>query len=161
MESMDVKSSVVYLLDEVRSLSNALLSLAKSETGSRVDLKNDVEPIRKSLIELRGMRATYPAEVTKVIQDNAPNVGEAYEAVMDVSDMVDAGRQREITDLALEIRFYCNLRDRARDASVVQIARSPAPPQSSTPVARNNSIARSPVVPDEGFSTRVALGREG
>jgi hypothetical protein len=101
---MDIKSSVEQLLDEVWNGSNSLLSLANSKAGIDLDLKTEVGTITQPLTRLQHLRDAQPATVTTVIHENAPEVGEAYEAVTDVSEMVDLDDSRELVDLAQEIR---------------------------------------------------------
>jgi hypothetical protein len=60
--------------------------------------------LRLRLTRLQHLRDEQPATVTTVIHENAPEVGEAYEAVTDVSEMVDLDDSRELVDLAQEIR---------------------------------------------------------
>jgi hypothetical protein len=109
LESMDLRSSVKHLLGELQSRSNALLSIWRSPSAIRPDLEMELEAIRKPLIELRDMRAAYPAEARAVIHEYAPEVGEAYEAVSDVSEMVEPVNQRAFADLAADIRSLLQL----------------------------------------------------
>jgi hypothetical protein len=111
LESMDLRSSVKHLLGELQSRSNALLSIWQSPSAIGPDLEMELEAIRKPLIELRDMRAAYPAEVRNVIYKYAPEVGEAYEAVSYVGELVEPANQRELADWLRRYAAYCNLRN--------------------------------------------------
>jgi hypothetical protein len=104
LETEDIGSSVEECLGELRNRSNALFILATSKARSPLNLENELGTIREPLIQLQGVRDRHPAEVMVVIHQCAVEVGETYETVMDVSDLVDACNRPEVINLALEIR---------------------------------------------------------
>ena len=104
LETNGVDLSVEHLLSELWSKSNTLVDLTSSKARIKLDLKNELETVRNPLVQLQRLRALHPAKVTAFIRQYAPEVGEVYETVMDVSAQVDACNQADVIDLAREIR---------------------------------------------------------
>ena len=104
LETNGVDLSVEHLLSELWSRSNTLVDLTSSKARIKLDLKNELETVRNPLVQLQRLRALHPAKVTAFIRQYAPEVGEVYETVMDVSAQVDACNQADVIDLAREIR---------------------------------------------------------
>ena len=103
--TQQIESSVIGLLSDLANCSDALLVITTAKAEPTFDdLKGGLQPIIEVLERLQRMRALHPIDLTAVIRQYAPAVGEVYETVMDVSDNLDECNHAELMKVALEIR---------------------------------------------------------